>query len=69
MMNCIIEVFEKTTRRINLSFLTDLDVGHEYSVLTKKGEEKKHDAYLYLRCESEDNLYGKPEVVLLPFNH
>jgi hypothetical protein len=68
MMNCILDIFQKTSRRINLDFIIDLDVGCEYSVFVKDGEETKDGGYLYLLCDHEDALFGKPEIVLLPFN-
>lgn len=69
MMNCVLDIFENTSRRINLSFLIDLDVGHKYDVFTIKDQDKTSDGYLYFRCNYDDNFYGKPEIVLLPFHH
>jgi hypothetical protein len=67
--NAIIDIYVKTKRPLNIKYITDLDIGRaaEYSVLVKKGEEQNEGGYLYFRGNFEDNYFGKPEIVILPY--
>ena len=67
--NAIIDIYSKTKRPLNIKYITDLDIGghREYSVFTKKGEETDAGGYLYFQGNFEDNFFGKPEIVILPY--
>lgn len=66
--NAIIDIFTKTNRAINNSYIQDIALRNsEYWLFVKKGEENSDDKLIFLKGGLSNKFFGEAEIIMLPY--